>query len=228
MPFSESSSICGGCVAWPQHSHGIQPLVGQNYKRKYSFFLSKWFNSVPEPSVHITETLTTAGADMNFGGACSQRIVVDGRGSWISLRFLGLIRSRPLDFIWDLKVARRSLCEVFEKPCRNHELYDLCLCIESASWEADKVFLTPQKFSTCPWTPALLLASALIRPLPEKPKETSLFSGAWWKKTRVVWVTKYRAATLIYMNLLPWGRIEISKAWNIAAKESHKSNKAQN
>lgn len=164
---------------------------------------------------------------MNFGGACSQRIVVDGWGSWISLRFLGLIKSGPLDFIWDLKVAWRSLCEVFEKPCRNHELYDLCLCIESASWEADKVFLTPQKLSTCPWTPALLLASALTRLLPEKPKETSLFSGAQWKKTRVVWVTKYRAATLIYMNLLPLGRIEISKAWNIAAKENHKSNKAQ-
>lgn len=71
VPFSESGSICG---AQPQHSHGIQPLAGENYKRKYSFFVLKWFNSIPGPSVHITETITIAGTDVNFGDACSQRI----------------------------------------------------------------------------------------------------------------------------------------------------------
>lgn len=149
---------------------------------------------------------------------------------WISLHFPGLIRSGPLDFIWGLKVegVKESLCEMFEKPCRNRELCDLCLSTGSASWEADRVFLTPQKFIPCPWAPALLLASALTCLFPEKPKETSAFSGAWWKKPRVVWVTKYRAATLIYMNFLPRWRIEISKSWNVVAEENHKSNKAQN
>lgn len=40
----------------------------------FFLFILKWFNSIPEPTVHITETLTTAGTDVNFGDACSQRI----------------------------------------------------------------------------------------------------------------------------------------------------------
>lgn len=55
----------------------------------------------------------------------------------------------------------------------------------------------------------------------ELPEPCSLMG----KNSDVVCIIKYRAAALISLNLLPWGKSGISKAWNINAKENHKYNK---
>lgn len=137
---------------------------------------------------------------------------------------------------------KEAACEALEKPCRNHELCSvLSLNVSMSSVNhvcAMRVF--PGRLSGFAWLQGDLSAldffwTHVLPPhLPVSCQKCQkrflhflrhlvnhLSPAAWWKKTSVVWMTKYRAATLISMNLLLWGKTEISKAWNIVAEENH-------